>query len=350
MKKLIFATTLFILAVPLTIEALTISPPLIELEIEPGDTAIERVKVINETDNPTELSVSIESFRAKGEEGYPEFISEEEQEEGLYDWIEINKEPFILGPRERKTMPLVIKVPEKASPGGYYAAIFWSTRPPLGEEGKAVIGVVSKIGSLILLRVKGEVMEKGSLREFSTPKTYYNYLPVNFVVRFENLGNVHLKPEGEIGIINIFKKIVDTLPVNKRRANVLPESIRKFETSWKIKGVDEKRVILAPEEGENFFGKFIREFKNEKNNFAFGKFLAQLNLNYGREGKFVQASIDFWVLPWRILSVSFLGIIGALFILICGLKKYNKWVVEKYQKRLMKEEEKRRVKEEKKRK
>lgn len=350
MKKIIFILfcSFFILLLPCSIKSLTISPPLIDLEGSPGQTIVEEFRVINETDEPVELSVSIEGFRAKGEEGQPEFVSPEEEEAEFYNWIEIDKEPFILLPQTRKTIPLIIRISEKASPGGYYAAIFWSTAPPKIEEEKIAIGVVGKIGALILLKITGEVKEEGRLLEFfiKERKRILNRLPVNFVVRFENTGNVHLKPEGEIEIIDVFGKIIASLLVNKRRANVLPESVRKFENKWETRYKGAKGLILEAKTKENFLENFIREFKNEKNNFAFGKFFAQLNLRYGKERKSVEATRDFWIIPWRIFSFSLVSLIIVLIFLVWCSRRYNQWIITKYQTKLMEEEEKRREKKE----
>ncbi len=348
MRKIIFILFFFlILLLPYPIKSLTISPPLMDLEVDPGQTIVEEFKVINETDEPIELSVSIERFRARGEEGQPEFVSSEEEEAEFYNWIEIDKEPFILLPQTRKIIPLIIRVPEKASPGGYYAAIFWSTAPPKIKEEKIAVGVVGKVGALILLKITGEVKEEGRLLEFflKERKRILNRLPVDFVVRFENTGNVHLKPEGEIEITDIFGKVITSLLINKRRANVLPESVRKFENKWETRYRGAKGLILEAKKKENFLENFIREFRNEKNNFAFGKFFAQLNLRYGKERKFVEATRDFWIIPWRIFSFSLVSLIIVLFFLTWCFKRYNQWVITKYQAKLMKEEEKRRKKE-----
>lgn len=50
-------------------------------------------------------------------------------------------------------------MPENADPGGHYAAIFLSSLPPT-KEGEKTIGVASKIGALVLLRVEGDIREE----------------------------------------------------------------------------------------------------------------------------------------------------------------------------------------------
>ena len=57
-------------------------------------------------------------------------------------------------------------------------------------------------------------------------------------MRFENKGNVHVKPVGQIEIRDIFGNKVETLAVNEEKGNVLPLSIRRFQAtldrSWML--------------------------------------------------------------------------------------------------------------------
>lgn len=81
---------------------------------------------------------------------------------------------------------------------------------------------------------------------------------------------MHLKPQGEITIINFLNKQVGKTFVNNQGVNVLPQSIRKFVSKWLI-----SKSIVLPGKG------FFTELKNEKNNFALGKYKAELKLvNY----------------------------------------------------------------------
>ncbi|MDI6602777.1 MAG: hypothetical protein QME57_01480 [Patescibacteria group bacterium] len=321
MKKTISAFIISLITILIFVNsarALTISPPLMEIDVNPGDTVKKTIKIYNETEEENTYYSSVANFTARGEEGEPGFLeSEETRGYSLASWIEIDKSPFRLAKNERKEIPFIIRVPKNAEPGGHYGVIFFSTQPPVLEKEQTAIGVLGKIGSLVLVRVAGEIREEGRLIEFDTAdkKTFYNRLPVDFAFRFENTGNVHLKPRGEIQIVNLFGKQTAKIPVNLVGGNVLPESIRRFQSSW-----EKKNGSLA--KGTGFFA----ELKNEKNNFALGRYKAELIL-VGFEG----GVKSLWIFPWRFLLVSLIVLIVAILLLVWLLKTYNKWIIRRHQ-------------------
>jgi hypothetical protein len=322
MKKFIFLTIcagLCLFSVS-DVLALTISPPVFEITVYPGNIFRENIRIFNETDKEVTLYTSTADFTArKDKEGLPEFLVPGEMQGDLADWIQIEKGPIVILPFEERRVHFLINVPDSADPGGHYSAIFFDTEP-LSKEGElATIGISGKLGSLLLVRVSGDIIEQGRLEEFKLKgsKKIYQRLPIDFVIGFENSGNVHLKPQGKILIKNILGKISGEVEINKAKigssGNVLPQTTRHFEGSW-IKNPIEK-------EPENF----LEKLKAEKDNFAIGRYSADLSLDYGANGKKARASIVFWVFPWRIMLIVGL----ALVLLLLGIKKYNKWIIRK---------------------
>jgi len=328
-KKLTLKTATAVVVVLLTsfflapqVSAITLIPPSMELGLTPGQTLNTVIKLYNETTDTIELFAEARNFSAKGETGQPTFDFNAEQI-GLSTWIELEADPIILEPGERYEVPIIIKPPQDADPGGHYVAVFFSTAPP--ESGQ--VRVASKIGTLILASVEGEIAEAGNISEFSikSEKSVFNRLPVEFLARFQNTGNVHLKPTGSIVIINLFGNTSDTLDFNPGKGATLPKTTRKYEAKW------EKGVVN--EEQGNFWSNFWQEYGNEKDNFAFGKYTAELIITAGtNEAVKDSTTVSFWVIPWRMLLVWAVVIILALLVIILGIKKYNKWIVKKSQK------------------
>ncbi len=314
MKKgfIIVALAALVLGMASSASALTISPPLMEFDARPGDVLVDVVKLYNETDEALNLTASVQNFKALGETGTPEFLPVEEGN-GLASWIKLDETTVTLAPGERKSILFTINVPGDAEPGGHFAGILWSTAGA-APEGETAVGLVAKTGTLILVRVSGQVEEMGRVVEFGTDKASYSYLPANFVVRFENTGNVHLKPTGEITVKNMWGTKVASLPVNEDLANVLPDSIRKFEATWQK---TEMPVGAS-------------EWQKERENFAWGKYTATLLLNYGIGGQTVTATTSFWVFPWRVTLFYLVLIVIVVLLLVQGVKKYNKWLLKKY--------------------
>jgi len=221
----------------------TIAPPLFQTNLQPGETWSSSIAVVN--DNPYDVTLFAEPvlFKPSGESGSPVFINPN-KEDGLSSgpdtstlagWITVPQEAFEVAREQTFTLPLTIHVPEDAAPGGHYAAVLIGNKPPENNAEGSTVNVTSSIASLIFLSVSGDVIEKGRIRDFVTEKTLYQHAEAHFSLRFENQGNVHLLPQGNIVIYNMFGKVRGTIPVNHHKdyGNVLPESIRKFDFTWK---------------------------------------------------------------------------------------------------------------------
>jgi uncharacterized membrane protein YtjA (UPF0391 family) len=206
---------------------ITVIPPKFELFSVPGDTLTERVRLINESTFPITVSVVIEDFTSAGEEG--EVALEEEGANTSYSlakWVEPSVKDIVLQPGEESAVSFDIVVPRDAEPGGHYASILFASG---GESIPGGAAVTQRIGSLILLRVSGNVEENGVIETFSAP-TYLQSGPVDFTLRLLNEGNVHIQPRGTIVITNLLNQKVAELPLEG--ANVLPGAVRKMDTTW----------------------------------------------------------------------------------------------------------------------
>lgn len=288
-----------------------ISPVKIEDIVNPGEVLRAGVTVTNSSDSGTTLYVYLKDFKAEGETGMPKLIAPG-SEDGNYlaSWIDITDEGISFGPREEKYITFNVNVPENIGPGGYYGAIYFGTKPPKinieGEEKGAGMAIGQQTGCLLLLQVSGDAHEEAVIREFITGKNFYSTpYDVNFLLRVENLGNVHIKPIGNIKIKNMFGREVHELPVNENGGNVLPNSIRKFSENWG---------------GKN----------------GFGKYEAELGLSYGTsasdggQGKqSVFSVVTFWIFPWRIIIPLGLSAVFTIALMFLFLKFYKNKAVRR---------------------
>jgi hypothetical protein len=175
---------------------LSITPPLIKNNVSPGQIWKSQVKLVNNNPIPLKAYVRVQDFRGRSDNGTVEFIDKnpnpEESKDMLSSWIELLDDAIEIPPYESRDIPFVIIVPEDASPGGHYAAILAGTSPPEPAAGGSSIAVSSLLASLLLVTVKGDVIEEGSIREFSTDKSFYSRPHVDFTVGFDNQGNTHI--------------------------------------------------------------------------------------------------------------------------------------------------------------
>jgi len=319
MKTKIFALVIALLAVglllPLASQAITVSPPIIELDAAKGDVVNQSIKVRNEGAAAVTYYLSAERFVAGGEAGQPSFTGEDVD---LATWIKFPFQSISVPAGATVEVPFSIVVPNYAGPGGHYAAIFLSTAPPEAANTGSQVSIASRIGTLVLVRIAGEIKESAQVAEFSTTMKTFKSLPVDFTVRVKNDGNVYLKPMGTIVIKNMWGSVAGKVAVNETGGNVLQDQIRKFDAVW----VKNPNAVGAT----SFWGKY----RQEKENYAFGSYTADLTLAYGTAGKTLMASTSFMVIPWTVIIVNLAIIIIIVVLLYFGIKKYNKWILKKY--------------------
>lgn len=315
---------------------LTVSPIKYEIASDPGDTIQRTAKLINLSNTSYNITTGTADFVSKGNTWAPTFIRK--QIGTLWEmstWITIDTDNFTIGPKETKDINFTIQIPENATPGGHYGAVFFKNTALGNSQGQ--IGVSVDYGVLILVTVSGEIIiqpeitdpiisnnsgggwgggnssskQENSTNDSSTqekllkltdkcyldltasrydkkcidlwstsipdseildniwvntPDTpsnqalseidsiFENDFNVVFTLPFENQGNTHLKPTWKITLVDedgkiiknvwkeviqnnfglvIWEKIVNYLPINDVKGNVLPDTKRDFISYWK---------------------------------------------------------------------------------------------------------------------
>ena len=269
--------------------SLAVTPPLFQVSIEPGGRWVSSVKVVNGGKREIEIYATPVNFEARGEDGSARFIPMVEGGTGgviSAEWINISRGPYKVPAEGGVDIPFTVSVPDDATPGGHYSALLVGIEPADEQTQESVVRVSSLVSVLFLLRVEGDVVESGHIREFGTDSRWYDKPEARFVVTFENTGNVHLQPRGVIEIYNMWGNQRGVIPVNTRGqfGNVLPNSSRSFAFRW---------------EGDGSL-------------FEAGKYTANVTLAYGADGsRYVSETVGFWVLP----IVPFLIVLGVILFL-----------------------------------
>ncbi len=296
-------------------QGLEISPPVIELSANPGQTVIASIRLRNVTKGQLIAKGKADDFGAgTGEEGQPKLLLDETGETrfSLKYWVQ-GVPDLLLAPQELKANAIKIVVPKNAEPGGHFGVIRFTAVPP-ELEGTGV-ALSASIGALILLKVSGTIKEDVSLAEFSTvhsikvngkepiyKKTnFFEYGPIDFIVRAHNDGSVHEKLKGTIEVKDWTGKNIGSVIVNDKGGNVLPGSIRRFAETLPNKQL-------------------------------FGHYSASLALTYS-SGKKLNASLGFWVIPWKLILIVLVVVVILFFVLKSGLRRYNKHIIAQARKR-----------------
>lgn len=318
MKRLL-ATCIFTICVfilPSSTAALTISPTKIEVSADPGQTIVGEIELFNEETETKTFFTSYENFEPRGETGSPFFVG---GGVGLASWISA-QQSLQITPGERVVVPYTITIPNDATPGGYFAAVFFGSQPPATSVGSEV-SIGGKVGTLVLLRVNGEVTETGGVIAFSAGVDngfLFTSVPVPLTYRFSNDGGDRAIPRGEIVITNVFGGHVTTLNANPNEGSVLPNSVRKFELVWG------EAPFTQVESGRTFF----EIVKHQAANLRLGVYNMELSLSWGQTNQSSKEAIKVFMFPWQLIVVVGL----CLFVLYVVLRQYNRFIISRAKK------------------
>lgn len=262
-----------------------VEPGKTEVFLNPGESMVKNISVTNRINKTVRFKLSTEDFVGTNDAKQPVvLLGDTNSPYSLKDFIVPEIKEFSLEFGEKITIPITVSVPSNSEPKGHYGALIISNDPEKleGEASKETEGktrIISRIGSLFLLRINGEGKEEGNIDSFKVigpTQMFYSSRPTGFEIAFKNTGNVHLVPYGTITIKNIFGQVINTLPVDAYF--VLPNSIRYREIAW-------------------------------SDGFSLGRYTANLSLYKGYNNEYAEAKVAFWVIPWKILVPVFLGII-----------------------------------------
>lgn len=307
------------------VEAITISPPRLELAADPGSTVTGELNVTNDSQSDTVYYTQVENFEAGDETGNPQFVT---TREGLATWVNVQSQVSVRA-GEIKSVPFSVTVPRSAEPGGYFASIFVRTTPPPENGGEVSIG--ARLGTLILLRVNGEIEEGVNILEFATKgnQRFFTSLPIELYYRFQNTGADRVRPEGTILIKNLIGLTAKSLNANRPEGSVLPRSIRRFDSAWITAGggKEDSAIEVPTETMDGFFSQAISQAKN----FAFGYYTANLDIRYGENNSTASSTYRFFVIPWQLLSIVLVSLIIIWLILRIVLRAYTRRIIKQHQ-------------------
>lgn len=290
-------------------QAFSISPPLVDMKAKPGQTVTAKITLTNVSNGELLIKNQFNDFGAKNETGEPSIVFDDNDSTAysLRQWIS-GPPPFVLKSKESRTIDFSIRVPKEAEPGGHYAVImFTGTAPELEESG---VALKAGIGTLVLLRVEGKIENKASLVEFFSSNglfakaSFFETGNLGFVTRIKNEGNVHIKPTGTIEIKDMSGKVVQKLRFNgdpsdpkDQPHSILPGSIRRFEQAF-----DQSWML--------------------------GRYEATLDVK-AAGNIHITDKVTFWVIPWKLIVLSLVGIGLGFFLLKSLIKKYNRHIIKK---------------------
>lgn len=262
-----------------------INPAVIEETAQPGVTQTHIVEITNLSNNQQIYYLFTRDIVSVSDGGTPVFADEGQEKTGfeITEWLTLDKDQVDLGPGQSMAVQVDIAVPENATPGSHFGAVFVSLTPPKMRTSGASVGY--EVANIISIRVAGDAVENAQIRSFSTDNYIHSKSNVHFRARVENKGTVLVRPTGPLEIYNMFGKRVALVTFNESKAGIFPFTTREFDIQWQ----DEDP--------------------------GFGRYQAVLSLVYGDLGRqaTISSTLTFWILPMKIIGPA-LGILAFLLI------------------------------------
>lgn len=273
-----------------------------EFVLSPGETIETEIIVSNRMGEERTFNVGVEDFKGSRDPNQTViFLGKDDSSPfSLKKYLKFENKSFTLQNGYRARIPVTVKIPDNAEPGGKYGVLFVSTVKPYeertGENGvKGGIPIEIRSGVLFFVRVPGDVKEDGRLADFkilNSKPVYGSGEEINFQLLFENNGSIHLDPYGTLSISNISGQEVKKTEIDPWFS--MPDSLRSREIS-----ITTDSLV--------------------------GRYTAKVNVyrGYGDPSdpvSYDEKTLTFWVVPWS--KIFYLFVI--IFIVILVFKWFRK--------------------------
>jgi len=268
---------------------ITAIPPRLVLKGDPGDIIKTTLKVRNDSETSQNYTVYVDDFIVNDLLGTPVPLSENISSKwSLRKWITA-PELLPIDKNTTQNVPVTIRIPSSALPGGHYALITYMPNADIkpGELKKTSSIIGQRVGSIIYLTVNGKIKEEANITSFTAPK-FTEKGPVEFFGKIENSSDIHIQPKGQIIISDFLNNKVANMPVEM--GNIFPENIKQFNSVW-----------------------------NQK--WGYGRYKAELNLIYGSKDNVLAATIYFWLFPIMLVIYILVALVSVLTVIILLSKK-----------------------------
>lgn len=267
---------------------LTVAPARQELTVRPGEQTAVNVRFYNLGESPVSGIVKVADFLVEGKEGTPRIIEDFSQAPPKFaasNWVTLPYDRMTIAAADKVSLQAKIKVPSDAHPGGRYLAIYFepggAIPQAVGAPKEAGVGVAARVAALVYLKVAGPVKEAAMVSRFFA-KSFWEYGPVEVETEILNRGDLHIRPKGVISLTNMFGGLVDQQKLKEQ--NIFPDSLRSYKNS--------------------LGGRWL-----------IGRYRLDLGASFGEQGRALTAAVYVWVFPWKVATITILGLIIVILLL-----------------------------------
>lgn len=282
--------------------ALSISPPLLEVMIQPGKSVLVGYKIEN-TGDPLILKAHVLPFEPKDTLGNVRVKNEFEGPIRFsLDNADIKlDQSFVMKTNDSQQLLVRIRVPEGAPNGDYYYTLLLTSQPPPTIEGTTSSRAQASIGSNILLTVSqsGTKETRGKVVLFNTSARYQfslfgktmrifdsnDDIPVTLIL--ENQGKNVIVPNGNISTTDMFG--------SKKNYTILGQNILS-ESQRMVLATPSASLKCKSSKNCNSYNSLVLS------NFHIGKIRIETHLNFGPGTQELFANTSIIALPFKFIG------------------------------------------------
>ena len=291
------ASAFFVL--PLQLYAFTYHPTVADVFVEPGETVEQLFSLYNDQDTIARFELELVEVDLSNSDE----VSVSDLTSDDASWLRINTELVNLQPFEQTDVVL------SAAPPASVDAQLRTFGVQIREITDEDTGVAIRPGALVLLfiAVDSENIEADYASRLSASPRLALGLPISFSLTIQNNGPRLVQPSGNLKIMSLLGREVESVEMNPGGYRVLAGEQRMYQVAW---GEDD-------EYGTDLFGSLLRELSH----FTIGVFHVQPELQAWPGGPDLDVS-SMWVFVLPPYSMFVLIVLlGLLWIIARHLKR-----------------------------
>jgi hypothetical protein len=196
-------------------------------DANPGEQKTFTVNVKNISKDAEQVSLQFQDFTI-GDNNAIQTLTQKNELSGMSEWISVGEKNMMLDPGEDRNIEISVAIPQDATVGSHFALASLGSLPPItGQNFQSTI-ISGQVGIYVLVNVGGKISGSGNIKKFEAPVITDKQTILK--TEFENTGNIHYIPHGEVRIENLFTRQIQNVEVEKHF--VFPGKNYLFELTW----------------------------------------------------------------------------------------------------------------------
>ncbi|MDP1808101.1 MAG: hypothetical protein Q8L35_01005 [Actinomycetota bacterium] len=232
---------------------LKVYPVKLNIDTKAGKAAAGDFQVINTAKLPADIKITAQDFTRDNQGNY-KFLAPSGRPliASPARWTGFAPANFRLKAGAGRKINVLVKVPDRAGPGGHYAMAFVTADPVIatGKKPKQAIIGRARIGVMLRVALGGRVVDRARLSRLEAPRLSWGG-PIDFTIVFANKGNIH---KDIAGLITINKDSAEATRLTVDEWTSLPGSDLRITKRWQRPGFGAYKVkaLIASRDGKRW--------------------------------------------------------------------------------------------------